>query len=586
MDTYKKLIEYEGMLKDGVISVEEFQKLKNMLYSSKMTELGIQDEAEFEDYIKKDTFKEAILMLENNTVASYKDAISLLESLKGWGNSNEVIAQCKTDLAELEQIAEKERLDKEKDNKLEAARKKIESQSLSACQEAINELKELGSWKDADSLLESASAKLPELIKIEEGKKAEAEKRKKKISKYIALAIAAIVVVIALVAIINKVIIPGNNYKKALALEEAKQYEEAITIYTDLGDYKESREHITSCKYGIATDLKTAGKYKEGAEAFVALGNYKDSKELANECKYSYATELKDAEKYNEAYEYFSTLGSYKDSKDLANECKYIIASNLKSQKNYKEAAETFAALGNYKDSKDLANECKYNYALQLSSSDQYEAASKVFKELGKYKDSAEQAEAMLKKAEIAPFLNKSVGDTLTFGYYEQDNNKSNGKEPIEWLVIETKKDRILLVSKKVLDAKQLENDSSKTKATWLDSKLNNWLNKDFVKDAFNDKELKRILSNVDPSYDRVFLLSWEEAKPYVENGGILAHADATEYSKDIDHDANDWWVRSLFYVDTVKELRGYVVDGSHISMEGAWGFFGVRPAIWIDISE
>ena len=86
-------------------------------------------------------------------------------------------------------------------------------------------------------------------------------------------------------------------------------------------------------------------------------------------------------------------------------------------------------------------------------------------------------------------------------------------------------------------------------------------INNEFAKEAFSDKELNRIVSDVDPSYDKVFLLSWEEAEPYVEDGGFLAFADATEYSKSIYHDANDWWVRSVFYADTTKEINGYVVE-------------------------
>ena len=40
MDIYKKLLEYEEMLKDGVISEAEFQKLKKILYSGKMSEFN------------------------------------------------------------------------------------------------------------------------------------------------------------------------------------------------------------------------------------------------------------------------------------------------------------------------------------------------------------------------------------------------------------------------------------------------------------------------------------------------------------------------------------------------------------------
>lgn len=46
------------------------------------------------------------------------------------------------------------------------------------------------------------------------------------------------------------------------------------------------------------------------------------------------------------------------------------------------------------------------------------------------------------------------VGDTFTFGHYEQDNNSSNGKEPIEWLVLDRKGNEVLVISKYCLDSK------------------------------------------------------------------------------------------------------------------------------------
>ena len=48
-----------------------------------------------------------------------------------------------------------------------------------------------------------------------------------------------------------------------------------------------------------------------------------------------------------------------------------------------------------------------------------------------------------------------AVGSIITFGAYEQDNNTRNGKEPIEWQVLEIKGGRALLISKYGLDAKR-----------------------------------------------------------------------------------------------------------------------------------
>ena len=54
---------------------------------------------------------------------------------------------------------------------------------------------------------------------------------------------------------------------------------------------------------------------------------------------------------------------------------------------------------------------------------------------------------------ETASLQNAVPGDCVIFGHYEQDNNTSNGKEDIEWLVLEKEADRMLVISRYVLDA-------------------------------------------------------------------------------------------------------------------------------------
>ena len=43
--------------------------------------------------------------------------------------------------------------------------------------------------------------------------------------------------------------------------------------------------------------------------------------------------------------------------------------------------------------------------------------------------------------------------ETIFFGKYEQDNNLENGKEPIEWIILETQDGKSLLISKYGLES-------------------------------------------------------------------------------------------------------------------------------------
>lgn len=128
-------------------------------------------------------------------------------------------------------------------------------------------------------------------------------------------------------------------------------------------------------------------------------------------------------------------------------------------------------------------------------------------------------------------------GDYVQFGKYEQDADKSNGAEAIEWLVLEQKDDSILLLSRYIIEKKPF-NETDKA-VEWSQSTLRKWLNEDFVKIAFDKNESEQILvSDIDNpgslSYfadfkykagtaagkktkDKVFLLSYKEVIDYFD---------------------------------------------------------------------
>ncbi len=123
-----------------------------------------------------------------------------------------------------------------------------------------------------------------------------------------------------------------------------------------------------------------------------------------------------------------------------------------------------------------------------------------------------------------------NVGDVVKFGKYEQDDNKSNGKEDIEWNVLAKESDRVLLISKFALDSKQY--NSIWTDVTWKTCSLRQWLNNTFLNDAFSAEEQALIQdtyvsADANPKYDtkpgnattdKVFLLSVNEAEMYFDS--------------------------------------------------------------------
>ena len=199
------------------------------------------------------------------------------------------------------------------------------------------------------------------------------------------------------------------------------------------------------------------------------------------------------------------------------------------------------------------------------------------------------------------------IGDTFIFGRYEQDNNYSNGKEPIEWIVLDKKKDEVLLISKYCLETRQYKPlpflVAIFMSVSWEDCELRKWLNSSFLHDAFDSKEQEKIskkrISNLDntkyntkggrDTEDSVFLLSINEAVRYFSSNGAR-QASPTLYALNkeprVEKGFCMWWLRSPGYSSIhVAEID---CDGSmsYWGAEAQVEFIAVRPALWLDISK
>ena len=210
---------------------------------------------------------------------------------------------------------------------------------------------------------------------------------------------------------------------------------------------------------------------------------------------------------------------------------------------------------------------------------------------------------------------NIQVGDTVYFGKYEQDGNTKNGKERIEWQVLEKKGNKALLISKKVLDIQPYNKDFKDI--TWEKCTLRKWLNKDFMKAAFSSKESKKIqnskIENKDnktedwhtkggkDTIDKIFLLSIDEANKYYKTEE-KRKAEITDYGikkiakisgnteKNIKENwlgegKNMWyWLRSP---GDDQHYAACVDDGGTVSVSGVdvdSDSDGVRPALWVNL--
>lgn len=200
----------------------------------------------------------------------------------------------------------------------------------------------------------------------------------------------------------------------------------------------------------------------------------------------------------------------------------------------------------------------------------------------------------------IKPASIYHVGDVVTFGSYPQDLCLSDVRTPIEWQVLKVEAEKMLLISKDLLDCKKFHRN--RVAVTWETSDIRSWLNGMFYERAFNDKERSMIQItsveaeknpqyNTDPgknTKDFIFLLSANEAENmFFSKKNRVCHATdyAVEqgvYGKRNTKEAS-WWLRSPGknpYHSALISHDGCVsYDGTMVHCD----FIGVRPVMWIN---
>lgn len=356
---------------------------------------------------------------------------------------------------------------------------------------------------------------------------------------------------------------------------------------------------IPAYRYYSAVKLKEAGKYEEAISAFEALG-YDSSDSNLQDSLYKEALELYEAGRYDEAIPKLEKLDGYRDSDLLLLDCRYYAAVDLYDSGDYEGARDAFNALDGYKDSAGLADLCgkeiRFEEAMELYNAGAYDRAQRAFEALGDYGDSA----TMAKKCSTAAWRYLSVGDTVLFGSYEQDNNPSNGKEEIEWLILDKRSDCMLVVSRYALDCQVFY--PSMSNITWSSSHARTWLNNSFINSAFTAEERNLIQTtsvtadrnpyfNTNPgssTSDKLFLLSITEVGWYFNSDSdMVCKGTQYCYAQGAYIGTNNncwWWLRTPgdrnASAATVSSRGGINYNGNDVDAIAG----GIRPAMWISI--
>ena len=436
----------------------------------------------------------------------------------------------------------------------------------------------------------------------------------------------------------------NNNYQKAVRFADEK-LKSALTGYIEHINTRNENARLDSI-YTRAKNAMSAANtesaYKEAAHLFESIDEYQDSAVLVQSCYEKAEIARKDAilskgkskmsgeviSNYEAAIKLLESISGWKDADEKIYTCQKKIEEIKAKAKEKAKEAERIA-----KRNKKIAiittpivcaviafiivlntviiPNGKYNNAIALMDAGKYGEALLVFEALEGYKDSANKIEECNINIYGEEVWNKvksvNVGDTYRFGSYEQDNNKSNGQEDIEWLVLAKEGTKILVISKEALDCKPY--NTSFTYVTWETCTLRKWLNNDFINAAFSADERTMIptvtvSADKNPAYstnprnatqdnatqDQVFLLSITEVNKYFSSDSAR-QCKPTDYAVangawESDSGNCWWWLRSPGHY---QNYAAYVFDdgdvyecGNHVLID----YRAVRPALWIDLNS
>ena len=439
----------------------------------------------------------------------------------------------------------------------------------------------------------------------------------------------------------------SNNYQKAIRFADEK----LKSTLTGCIEYINTRNEnarldgiYTSAKHAMSA-ANTESAYKKAAVLFESISEHQDSSSLADECHKKAEVARKDAilsegkakmtgeiiSYYESAIKLFESISGWKDADEKIYACQKKIeeikakaeAERLEKERKAEIARKEAERIA--KRNKKIAiittpivcaivafiivlnaviiPNGKYNDAVALMDAGVLDEAYSIFIELENYKDAADKAGDIRLIKFKEQLKDIKVGNYIKFGAYEQDNNASNGKEDVEWLVLEVKDGKALVISKYALDCKPY--NTIYTDVTWETCTLRKWLNSNFLGVAFSADEKAMIptvtvSADKNPEYstnpgnttqDQVFLLSITEANKYFSSDSAR-QCKPTEYAVAGGAYVSSsngncwWWLRSPGYSrdsTTVVNRDGDVYELGYGVDDDS---YAVRPALWIDLNS
>ncbi|MBR3803438.1 MAG: TIR domain-containing protein [Clostridia bacterium] len=218
--------------------------------------------------------KATSIMSKATTETEFNQAYKEFKSISSYKNAVELAEKC-------DEKAERERC-----NRIYLSAIGLMSQNtISSYKEAISVFNQIIDWQDSKECIEICKQKIAKIEAAEEAKRIENEhqadlarksaKRKALIKKIPVLFAVTVVIAVIVFAV---VIIPASKYEKALKLVESGDYVQALAIFEELDDYKDSKNKILETNYKKAADHAKKGDYANSAICYGKAGDLSDAK--------------------------------------------------------------------------------------------------------------------------------------------------------------------------------------------------------------------------------------------------------------------------------------------------------------------
>ena len=198
---------------------------------------------------------------------------------------------------------------------------------------------------------------------------------------------------LALTAAMAFAVVPALRLYSANALMNRDQYEEALAVFTDLGEFPGASAARQDCENRIARRDASASRDPDTLAAAAAHlrknGEGEPDRSLANDADYRRAGLLLEAGETEAAEALLRSLPeAYPGRETQLNACAYAKADAAMLARDYDTARELFLSLADYADAATRAAACLYEQALARMESGEYDEAVSLLSQIPDYEDS------------------------------------------------------------------------------------------------------------------------------------------------------------------------------------------------------